>query len=79
MKLKGRSPTKKYISPDVIILNVNPLSMFNNICPDNRSTNLSSNYTVLLYSKEYTIKKYFSLDIRLSLSHISRIVKLKLV
>jgi len=48
IKLKGNKPTKKYINPDVIILKVNPLNIFNNICPESTlAANLNPNETYL--------------------------------
>ena len=38
---KGNNPNIKKIIPEFIMLYVNPLRIFNNICPDNRSTNSS--------------------------------------
>ena len=34
---KGNNPNRKKMNPELIILYVNPLNMFNNIWPDNRS------------------------------------------
>ena len=34
MKARGNNPRNKNTKPEVIILYVNPLKMFNNICPD---------------------------------------------
>lgn len=44
IKLNGNNATIKYKKPEFIILYVKPLKMFNNMWPDNRSTNLSFGY-----------------------------------
>ena len=41
IKANGNKPNIKKIIPEFMMLYVNPLSIFNNICPDNRSTNSS--------------------------------------
>jgi hypothetical protein len=44
IKLKGNKPIKKYINPDVIILNINPLNILSNICPESiLAANLNPN------------------------------------
>ena len=43
---KGNSPNIKKIIPELIILYVNPLSIFSNICPESRSTNSSSDSAI---------------------------------
>ena len=35
IKARGNNPRKKNMNPDVIILQVNPLKIFNSMCPDN--------------------------------------------
>ena len=48
MNANGKSPKKKKIIPELIILYVKPLNMFKSICPDNMlAANLSPNDTFL--------------------------------
>ena len=63
MKANGIKAKIKKIKPEHIMLKVKPLKMLNNMCPDNRPTNLSFSLYNLSVVKLFVIFSNFILYI----------------